>query len=88
MDDTDISKVSTPKKEPYDKKSSLKYFIGYNDDEVNRTLCTKLPQMTGYVKNFDSNKTTSFQASDNKLLRKYTKIQVRINNLMNIKLDR
>ena len=44
--------------------------------------------MTGYVKNFDSNKTTSFKASDNKLLRKYTKIWVRISNLMNIKLDR
>ena len=44
--------------------------------------------MTGYVKNFGSNKTTSFKASDNKLLRKYTKIWVRINNLMHIKLDR
>ena len=66
----------------------LKYFIGYNDDEVDRTLFTKLPQMTGIVKNFDSNKTTSFKVSDNKLLRKYAKILERISNLMNIKLDR
>ena len=56
------------------KKNPLKYFIGYNDDDVIRPLCTKLPQMIGYVKGFDSNKTTSFQVSDNKLLKKYNKI--------------
>ena len=28
-----------------------------------------LPEMIGYVKNFDSNKTTSFKVSDNKLLK-------------------
>ena len=33
-------------------------------------LCTKLPQMIVYVKNFDSNKTMSFKVSDNKLLKK------------------
>ena len=30
--------------------------------------------MIGYVKCFDSNKTMSFKVSDNKLLKKYTKI--------------
>ena len=34
------------------KRNSLKYFIGYNDDVI-RPLCIKLPQMIGYVKNFD-----------------------------------
>ena len=43
--------------------------------------------MTGYVKHFDSNKTMSFRVSDNKLLKKYTKIWGRISNLMNIKSD-
>ena len=43
--------------------------------------------MTGYVKHFDSNKTVSFRVSDNKLLKKYTKIWGRISNLMNIKSD-
>ena len=38
--------------------------------------------MIGYVKHFDSNKTTSF-----KLLRKYNKIWEKISNLMNIELD-
>ena len=30
--------------------------------------------MIGFVKHIDSNKTMSFKASDNKLLKKYTKI--------------
>ena len=41
--------------------------------------------MIGYVKHFDSNKTMYFKASDNKLLKKYTKIWERISNLMNKK---
>ena len=55
------------------KKNSLKYFIGYNDDVI-KPLCIKLPQMIAYVKHFDSNKTMSSKVSDNKLLKKYTKI--------------
>ena len=40
--------------------------------------------MIGYVKCFDSNKTTSFKVGDNKLLKKYNKILERVSNLMNI----
>ena len=43
--------------------------------------------MTGYVKDFHSNKTMSFKASYNKLLKKYIKIWERVSNLMNIKFD-
>ena len=64
-----------------------KYFIGYNNDDVIRPLCMKLPQMIGYVKCFDSNKTISFQVSDNKLLKKYNKIWERVSNLLNIRFD-
>ena len=73
----------------YGTKNSLRYFIGYNDDDDDtiRPLCIKLPQMIGYVKNFDSNKTMSFKISDNKLLKKYNKIWERISNLMNIEFD-
>ena len=28
-------------------KNSLQYFIGYNDDDVIRPLCIKIPQMIG-----------------------------------------
>ena len=41
------------KKEAYGKKNSFKYFIGYNGNDIIRPLCTKLPQMTGYVKKFN-----------------------------------
>ena len=43
--------------------------------------------MIGHVKHFDSNKTMSFKASDNKLLKKYNKIWEKISNLMNIEFD-
>ena len=43
--------------------------------------------MTGYVKYFDSNKTMSFKVTDNKLLKKYTKIWERISSLLNIEFD-
>ena len=84
--DLDISKILVFEKESYGKKNSLKYFIGYNNDNVIRPLCIRLPQMIGYVKHFDSNKTMSFKISDAKLLKKYTKILERVSNLMNIEL--
>ena len=61
------------KKELYGTKNSLKYFIGYNDDVI-RPLCINLPQIIGYVKKFDNNKTMSFKVGDNKLLKNYNKI--------------
>ena len=71
--DLDVNKILVSKKESYGTKNSLKYFIGYSDDDVIRRLCIKLPQRIGYVKIFDSNKTMSFKIkiiSDNKLLKK------------------
>ena len=68
IEDIDINNTQVSKEESYGTKNSLKYFIGYNDDDV-RPLCILLPQMIGYVKCFDSNKTMSFKASDNKLLK-------------------
>ena len=43
--------------------------------------------MIGYVKCFDSNKTTSFKAIDNKLLKKYTQIWKKLSSLMNVKFE-
>ena len=48
--DLDVNKISISKKESYGTKNSLKYFIGYNDDDVIRPLCIKLPQMIRCVK--------------------------------------
>ena len=85
--DLDDNKILVSKKESYGAENSLKYFIKYNDDDVIRPLCIKLPQMIGYVKHFDSNKTMSLKVSDNKLFRKYNEIWEKISNLMNIEFD-
>ena len=65
-------------------KNSLKYFIGYNDIDVIRPLCIKLPEMIGCVKCFDSNKTMSFKVIDKQLLKRYTKIWERVISLINV----
>ena len=85
--DLDVNILLVSKKESYGTKDSLKYFIGYNNDDVIRPLCIKLPRTIGYAKHFDGNKTMSFKVSDNKLLKKYNKIWKKISNLMNIKFD-
>ena len=38
IDDIDVNKILVSKKEPYGKKNVLKYFIGYNDNDVIRPL--------------------------------------------------
>ena len=85
--DLDDNKILVSKREPYGTKNSLKYFIGYNDDDAIRPSFIKFAQIIGFVKHFDSTKTMSFKVSDNKLLKKYTKIWGRVSNLMNIKFD-
>ena len=44
IEDIDTNNILVSKKESYCTKNSLKYFIGYNDDDdVIRPLCIKLP---------------------------------------------
>ena len=50
IEDINVNKILISEKEPYGKKNWLKYFIGYNDNEVIRPLCINLPQMVGYAK--------------------------------------
>ena len=95
ISDSDINKISVSKKETYGKYNSIKYFIGYNDNDVIRQLCLKLSQMTGYINNFDENKnknknknkntiTMSLKVKDKQLLRNYNKIWKKNEKLMNI----
>ena len=69
IDDVDVNKILVSKKEPYGTKDSFKYFIGYNDTDVIRPLCVRLPQMTGYARKFDENATMSFRANNKQLLK-------------------
>ena len=59
IDDIDVNKILGSKKEPYGAKNSLKYFIGYNANNIIRPLCLRLPKMTGYARKFDENATMS-----------------------------
>ena len=87
IDGIDINKILVSKEEPYGKNNSSKYLIGYNGDDVIRPLCIKLPQMIGYVKCFESNKTMSFRINDSNRLKKYNQIWKKVKNLLNIKFD-
>ena len=73
IDDIDVSKIQVSKIEPYGTKNALKYFTGYNDNDVIRPLCVRLPQMTGYAKNFNENTTMSFRGNNKQLLKNYDK---------------
>ena len=90
IDDIDIiylGNIDVSKEEPYDTKNSFKYFIGYNDNDVIRPLCIKLPQMTGYVRKFEGNTTMSFKISNKQLLKKYNQIWKRVEKLLKIEFD-
>ena len=67
IDNTDVNKILVSEKEPYGAKNSFKYFIGYNDNDVIRPLCVRLPQMTGYARKFDENATMSFRVNNKQL---------------------
>ena len=49
INDIDVNKILVSKKEKYGKYNSFKYFIGYNDNDVIKTLYLELSQMTGYI---------------------------------------
>ena len=49
IDDISVNKTSVSKEEPYGTKYSFKYLIRYNNNDVIRPLCMRLPQMTAYV---------------------------------------
>ena len=79
----DTNKILVSKKEACGTKNSFKYFIGYNDNDVVRPLLEKLPQMTGYVRNFNENKTMSFRVNNIQLLKNYNKKWKKIEELLN-----
>ena len=62
--DFDVNEILGSKKEPYGTKNSFKQFIRYNDNDVIRLLCVRLPQMTGYARKLDENATMSFTVNN------------------------
>ena len=84
IDDADVNNILVYKKEPYGTKNALKYFTGYNDNDVMRPLCLRLLQMTGYAKKFNENAAMSFRVNNKQLLKNYNKIWEKIEKLMRI----
>ena len=84
IDDIDVNKILVSKKESYGTKNSLKYFIGYNDNDVIGPLCVRLPQMTGYATKYNENVTMSFRVNNKQLLKNYDKIWEKVEKLLNI----
>ena len=64
----------------------FKYFIGYKEGEIVKPLCIILPQMTGYIKYFESGgKNMSFVIKDDDVLDKYNEIWDKIKETLSIK---
>ena len=84
IDDIDVDKILVSKKEPYRTKNSFKYFTGYNDSDVIKLLCIRLPQITVYARKFDENAAMSFRVNDKQLLKNYNKIWEKIEKLLKI----
>ena len=84
IDDVDVNKILVSKKEPYGTKNALKYFIGYNDNDVIRPLCLRLPKMTGYARKFKENTTMSLRVNNKQFLKNYNKIWEKFEKLMRI----
>ena len=88
VDNIDVNKILVSKKEPYDTKNALKYFIEYNDNDVIRPLFLRLPQMTGYAQKFNENTKMSFRVNNDKqLLKNYNRIREKIEKLMRINFE-
>ena len=87
IDDIDANKILVSKKEPYGTKNALKYFIGYNDDDIIRPLCLRLSQMIGYARKFDKNTTMSLRVNNKELLKNYNKICEKVERLMKINFE-
>ena len=79
-DNINVNNILVSKKEPYATQNSFKYFIGYNDNDIIRPLCIRLPQMTGYVRKFHENSTMSFRVKDKQLLKNYNEIWEKMKN--------
>ena len=87
IEDIDVNNILVSKNKPYGTKTSLKYFMIYNDNDNIRPLCIRLPQITGYARKFNENSTMSFMVKNKQLLKKYIKIWETTEGLMKINFE-
>ena len=74
LDSVDLSKIVVSNKWKIN-DAACNYLCGYLDNDVVRPLCVILPQMSGYIKNFDDGaKNMSFITDDKEVYAKYNEI--------------
>ena len=67
-------------------EADFKYFIGYQEDGIVKSLCIILPQMNGYIKYFEIDENNmSFLIKNSEIWEKYEDIWNLIKNKLNIK---
>ena len=85
LDSVDTNKIVVSDRFKYS-EGGFKYFIGYPEDKIVKPLCIILPQMNGYIKNFDNGgKNMSFLIKNSEVWKKYEDIWNVITNKLNIK---
>ena len=71
LDSVDTDKIVVSDKFKHSEES-YKHFIGYQEDEIVKSLCIILPQMDGYIKHFENGgKNMSFLIKNSELWGKY-----------------
>ena len=74
LDSVDKSKIIVSNKWKIN-DTTIKFFIGYLNEDIIRPLCIVLPQMSGFIKYFnDGNKNMSFKIDNKDIYSKYSDI--------------
>ena len=83
LDSVDLSKIVVSSRWKLNDET-CKYFCGYLNNDVIKPLCVILPQMNGYIKDFeDDRKNMSFVTDDKKVYEKYNEIWNAVKGLLN-----
>ena len=83
LDSVDLNKIVVSKKWEIDDKT-YKYFCGFLNSDVIKTLCVILPQINGYIKYFDDGGKNMSFVTDDEVYEKYNEIWEVIRNLLKI----
>ena len=73
LDSVDKSKIIVSNKWKSN-DTTIKFFIGYLNEDITKPLCITFPQMSGFIEYFDGGKNMSFMTEDNEVYSKYSEI--------------
>ena len=85
LDSVDLDKIVVSNKWKIS-DTTYKYLCGYLNNDVIQPLCVILPQMNGYIKNFDDGgQNMSFVTDDEEVYEKYNEIWELVRKLLKLK---